>query len=76
MGNHFHGFPGRFPKEKELNDYLRNHMLRLYAPLLRLFRPWESISMDFLGGFPRKRNGMTIFLWLWIDLAIFVSSFL
>jgi len=22
MGEHFHGFPGRFPKEKEWNDYL------------------------------------------------------
>jgi hypothetical protein len=22
MGEHFHGFPGRFPKNKELNDYI------------------------------------------------------
>jgi hypothetical protein len=34
----------------------RNHTLALYTMLPTPFRPWESISMDFLGDFPRTKD--------------------
>jgi len=34
-----------------------NRKLGLYTPLLVLSRPWESISMDFVGGLPLSRKG-------------------
>ena len=35
----------------------RNRKPRLYPPLLVPSRPWESISMDFVGGLPLSRKG-------------------
>ena len=52
-----------------------NQMLGLYTPWPTPFRPWESISMDFLGGFSRTRNWMNIFSWWWIDSIICVLIF-
>ena len=34
-----------------------NRKLGLYTPLQIPSRPWESISMDFVGGFPMSRKG-------------------
>ena len=34
-----------------------NRKLGLYTPLPAPSRPWESISMDFVGGFPMSRKG-------------------
>ena len=34
-----------------------NRKLGLYTPLLVPSRPWESISMDFIGGLPLSRKG-------------------
>jgi hypothetical protein len=34
-----------------------NRKLGLYTPLLVPSRPWESISMDFVGGLPMSRKG-------------------
>ena len=34
-----------------------NRKLGLYTPLLVSSRPWESISMDFVGGLPMSRKG-------------------
>lgn len=34
-----------------------NRRLGLYTPLPIPSRPWESVSMDFVGGFPLSRRG-------------------
>ena len=34
-----------------------NRKLGLYTPLPVLSCPWESVSMDFVGGFPKSRKG-------------------
>ena len=34
-----------------------NRKLRLYTPLLTPSRPWESVSMDFVGGLPLSKRG-------------------
>jgi hypothetical protein len=34
-----------------------NRKIGLYTPLLVPYRPWESVSMDFVGGFPMSRKG-------------------
>jgi len=34
-----------------------NRKLRLYTPLPISSQPWESVSMDFVGGFPMSRKG-------------------
>ena len=34
-----------------------NRKLGLYTPLLVPSHPWESISMDFVGGLPMSRKG-------------------
>jgi hypothetical protein len=34
-----------------------NRKLGLYSPLLVQYHPWESISMDFLGGLPMTKGG-------------------
>ena len=34
-----------------------NRKLGLYTPLPVPSRPWESVSMDFVGGFPKSRKG-------------------
>lgn len=34
-----------------------NRKLGLYNPLPIPSRPWESVSMDFVGGFPKSRKG-------------------
>jgi len=34
-----------------------NRKLGLYTPLPILSRPWETVSMDFVGGFPMSRKG-------------------
>ena len=34
-----------------------NRKLGLYTPLLVLSRPWESVSMDFVGGLPMSKKG-------------------
>lgn len=36
---------------------LRNRKLGLYTPLLVPSQPWESVSMDFVGGLPMSRKG-------------------
>jgi hypothetical protein len=41
---------------------LRNSLLGLYTPLCFHLRTYESITMDFLGGFPRKNSGNDYFL--------------
>ena len=35
----------------------RNRKLRFYTPLLVPSRPWESVSMDFVGGLPLSKRG-------------------
>ena len=35
----------------------RNRKLGLYTPLMVPSRPWESVSMDFVGGIPLSRKG-------------------
>jgi hypothetical protein len=35
----------------------------IYHPLLVPTRPWESISMDFVGRFPTTMRDMAIYLW-------------
>ena len=35
----------------------RNRKLGLYTPLLVPSRPWESVSMGFVGGLPISRKG-------------------
>ena len=35
---------------------LSNQKLGLYTPLLVRSRPWESISMDFVGGLPMSKK--------------------
>ena len=34
-----------------------NTKLGLYTPVHVPSRPWESVSMDFVGGFPLSRRG-------------------
>ena len=34
-----------------------NRKLGLYSPLRIPSRPWESVSMDFVGGLPKSRKG-------------------
>ena len=34
-----------------------NRKLGLYTPLPNPSRPWESVSMDFVGGLPMSRKG-------------------
>ena len=34
-----------------------NKKLGVYTPLLDPSRPWESVSMDFVGGLPMSRKG-------------------
>ena len=34
-----------------------NRKLGLYTPLPIPSRPWEIVSMDFVGGFPKSRKG-------------------
>ena len=50
-----------------------NRKLGLYTPLPVSSRPWESISMDFVGGLPISRKGMITYMLLWIDSAKCVS---
>ena len=38
-----------------------NRKLGLYTPLLVPSRPWESVSMDFVGGLPLSRKGHDYF---------------
>ena len=35
----------------------RNRKLGLYTPLPVPSHPWESVSMDFVGGLPKSRKG-------------------
>jgi hypothetical protein len=44
-----------------------NRKLGLYTPLPILFHPWESISMDFLGGFPMSKRGHD-YLYVLVDM--------
>ena len=34
-----------------------NRKLGLYTPLQITYNPWESVSMDFVGGLPKSRKG-------------------
>jgi len=36
---------------------LNNRKLGLYTPLPVPSHPWESVSIDFVGGFPKSRKG-------------------
>ena len=45
-----------------------NKKLGLYTPLPIPIRPWESVSMDFVGDFPCLREAMNICISLWIYL--------
>ena len=38
-----------------------NRKLGLYTPLPIPSHPWESVSMDFVGGFPMSRKGHDYF---------------
>ena len=42
-----------------------NRKLGLYTPLLVPSHPWESISMDFVGGLPMSRKGHDYLCMLW-----------
>lgn len=44
-----------------------NSKLGLYTPLLVPSRPWESISMDFVGGLPLSRKGHD-YLYVFVDM--------
>jgi hypothetical protein len=44
-----------------------NRKLGLYTPLMVPSRPWESISMDFVGGLPMSKRIMIIYM-LWLTL--------
>ena len=39
-----------------------NRKLGLYTPLLVLSHPWESVSMDFVGGLPMSRKGHDLYI--------------
>ena len=43
-----------------------NRKLGLYTPLLVPSHPWESVSMDFVGGFPLSRKGH-YYLYVMVD---------
>ena len=43
-----------------------NRKLGLYTPLPVPSRPWESVSMDFVGDCKNIENVMTICMLLWI----------
>ena len=42
-----------------------NRKLGLYTPLPVPSHPWESVSMDFIGGLPNLEKVMTIYMLLW-----------
>ena len=44
-----------------------NRKLGLYSPLLVPSRPWESVSMDFVGGLPKSRKGHD-YLYVIVDM--------
>ena len=50
-----------------------NRKLGLYTPLPVSSHPWESISMDFVGGLPMSKKGMITYMLLWTDSAKCVS---
>jgi hypothetical protein len=44
-----------------------NMNFRLYTPLLVPYHPWESVSMDFLGGFTMSKTGHD-YLYVMVDM--------
>jgi hypothetical protein len=40
-----------------------NRKLGLYTPFIVPSHPWESISMDFVGGFLFQKGAMTTCMW-------------
>jgi len=49
-----------------------NRKLGLYKPLSIPSQPWESISMECVGGFQHPRQFMIIYMYWWTDLSICV----
>lgn len=58
-GPHMLGSVSRFIKGCSLCAISKpsNRKLELYTPLLVHSRPWESVSMDILGGLPFSKRG-------------------